>query len=135
MNIILNLAILFLYVLSFIVKSIFITPSSETSFYSPNKFVDSYVVADYYNYVFYIECLLNAVVFVKILNFLKLNDYIKLFYVSIFIGMEIMFKYFIFVLLILLGFSSIAHILWGPFLTKYSTFGGSFLNMLLFSAL
>jgi len=44
-----------------------------------------------------------------------------------------MAKYLIFILLTLLGFSSIAHILWGPFTTSYRTFGDSFLNMLLFS--
>lgn len=131
-NIFLNIIIICVYALSIIMQLIYLVRPAKT-FFAKERYVDSYTTAVYYNYVYYVECVLCSLVFIKILNFLQLNDYVRLFYESISLGNKIMLKYFFFVFLILLGFSSISLILWGQFLQKYRTILDAFLNILLFT--
>ncbi len=131
-NMVLNTGILVLYIITFSIKIIYLK-KDKAVYFNSEKYVNTYEVADYFNYVFYLECCLVSLVFIKMLNFLKIIDYVRLFYISIFIGFRIMAKYLIFVVLILFGFSSIAVILWGPFMINYRNIGDSFLNILLFS--
>ena len=132
-NILINLSIVILYIIAFSIKLAFLN-GDNVNFFNTNKYVNTYNIANYYNQVYYIECLLLIIVFHKILNFLKLYDYVRLFYASIFVGFITIAKYFIFIVFILLGYTSIAHILWGPFIEDYRSFGDSFLSILLFTA-
>lgn len=133
-SIFVTLFIFILYTVSFVIKLTYCY-NDEAAFYIANgsTYVDTYSVANYYNVVFFIESLLFSAVSIKLLGFLKFIDYIKLFYSSMENGLIIFFKYSIFFLSILLGYACIAHILWGPYISDFSTFQNSFLNILLFT--
>jgi hypothetical protein len=109
--------------------------NDDDEFYSDDgsNYKNSTIVADKYNQIFYLESLLFALTSVKVLSFLKLNDQIKLFFSSIETGIIIFAKYSIFFIVILMGYACIAQILWGPYIDQFNTFGGSFLQILLFT--
>jgi hypothetical protein len=130
----LSLFIFFLYVISFSIKLTYCY-QEDSDIYSTNgnTYIDTYSISGYYNQIYFYESLLFAAVSIKILYFLVLNDYVKLFFSSIELGIGIFVKYSIFFLVILLGYSCIAHILWGPYIKEFNTFGDSFLQILLFT--
>jgi hypothetical protein len=131
---ILTLFIFFMYAVSFFLK---LTKcyNDETKFLNINAdvYIDSLDISDSYNTIFYYESLIFAAVSIKILTFLRLNDHIKLFFTSIESAITVFIKYSFFFITILLGYSCIAYILWGPYITDFKSFGNSFLQILLFS--
>lgn len=133
-KLVLTVAIFVLYSISFFVK---LTKCyyNEADFLrlDGSEYIDTYSIASMYNQVYYIESLLFAAVSIKILNFLRLNDYIRLFFSSIESSLFLFLKYSIFFIVILIGYACIAHILWGPYITDFATFGGSFIQVLLFT--
>jgi hypothetical protein len=130
----LNLFIFFLYSISFFMKlqkcynddSLFLKIDAD-------EYVDSHDISDSYNKVFYYESLIFAAVSIKILSFLRLNDHVKLFFASIESGITIFVKYSFFFLVLILGYTCIAYILWGPYITDFNSFGNSFMQILTFT--
>lgn len=96
-----------------------------------DTYVDMFYVASIYNTVYLIECLLFAAVSLKLLIFLKLNDYIRLFYTTIENGFISFIKYSLFFLVIIAGYTVISYIIWGPYLSEYATFGSAFIQVLM----
>lgn len=130
----LNMLIFILYMISFIIKLAYCYKDDATYFnIEGTKYIDTYSVSSWYNQIFFIESLLFAAISIKILTFLRLNDHIKLFFSSIEMGITIFAKYSIFFIVILLGYACIGQILWGPYINQSSTFGGSFVTILLFT--
>ena len=68
----------------------------------------------------------------KIIDFLRLNDYVKLFFDSVDLGLMTYCKYILFVIPIITGYSIAGHIVWGPCIFGFNTFMGSFIQILLF---
>jgi hypothetical protein len=91
------------------------------------------MVADYYNEIFYYESLLFAGISIKFLNFIKLNDTIKLFFSSLEVGIIVFAKYCLFLTVILLGYACVGHILWGRYISEFGSFSNSFVQILLFT--
>ncbi len=67
------------------------------------------------------------------MNFLKLDDTIKLYFNCFETGLIVFLKYSIFFSSILLGYACIALILYGSYLTEFATLSNSFIQVLLFS--
>jgi len=94
-------------------------------------YVDTNYVASIYTTVYLIECLLFAAVSLKLLIFLKLNDYVRLFYTSIENAFISFIKYSLFFLVVITGYTVISYIIWGPYINEYSTFGSAFVQNLM----
>ncbi len=130
----LTLLIFLLYFTSFVIKLTTCYKNEEDYIIADGMtYIDTYSISGWFEQVYFVESLLFAIVFVKILNFLRLNDYIKLFFSSIESGLGIFCKYAIFFIVILMGYACIAEIIWGPYVDDFSSFGKSFLQMLLFT--
>jgi hypothetical protein len=91
------------------------------------------MVSYQFNNIFFIESLLFAAVSLKILDFLQLNDYIKLFFNSIDLGFSRFSKYMLIITCVYLFYASICMIVWGPFIEEYSSFGNAFIQLFLMS--
>jgi hypothetical protein len=130
----LNLFIFILYIISFAFKFQHCYKSEDDYFnIEGTNYKDTFSLASFYNEVFYYESLLSAAVMIKILTFLRLNDHIKLFFASIEMGISIFVKYCVFFIVILLIYACIAHMLWGPYIDEFGSFGEAFLQILFFT--
>jgi hypothetical protein len=129
-----SIFILVLYLISFIIKMVYLENKSADYYNTSNDvFNDSYTIAFWYNQVFFIESLLFEGVSIKILDFLILNDNIKLFFDCINVGVKTFFKYMLLIILIFLFYSIIGYMLYGPFIAEFKTYQQSFASILLIS--
>ncbi len=129
---VLNLVIFILYVISFAIKMIYCFNNEDDYFDQKGDiYKDTMSISKYYNTVFNYECLLFASVILKFMTFLRLNDHIKLFFNSIEMGISIFVKYALFFVIILLGFTCIGNIIWGPYVEEFGSITDTFLNILL----
>ena len=131
---ILTIFILVLYLASFIIKILYLNQDPGYFYnHNANSYIDTYTLGYYYNQIYFIESVLFEGVSLKLLDFLILNDNIKLFFDCINIGIKSFFKYCILLMTIYIGYATIAFILYGPFLDDFSTFQGSLSRMLMMS--
>jgi len=72
-----------------------------------------------------VECLLFEGVSIKLLDFLILNDDVKLFFEVINIGLKAFVRYFLLVLIAFVMFAVVGYIIYGPYLQDFSTFQSS----------
>jgi hypothetical protein len=107
----------------------------KNSLYFPNKdkYIDTFWMGDYYNQIFFIESLQFVNISVKILDFLKMNDYIRLFQMSFDLGYIMFLKYALIVIYIILNLTVVSHIIWGPFSMQFVSFSKALNNLLLFT--
>jgi len=129
---ILTLFTILLFIISLFDRLIYLSSKEDKIMESKGmNYVDTYYMSSIYNTVYLIECLLFSAVSLKLLIFLKLNDYIKLFYTTIENGFLAFIKYSLFFLGIILGYTFISYIIWGPYLKDFSTFGSTFIQVLM----
>jgi hypothetical protein len=79
------------------------------------------------------EALVFAATSFKIIDFLRINDYIKLFFQTVDVGVTTNVMYMILILPSFLFFSIVAHIMWGPYHYEFSSVSNSYIQILLFS--
>jgi hypothetical protein len=96
-------------------------------------FIDSYFISWSYNVSYLIESLLFFLSSIKLTLFLKISDYINLFYTTLNKGILSFIQYSFFFLLILFGYTIVAHIIWGPYIDGFQSLSDSFIMTLLFS--
>jgi hypothetical protein len=102
-------------------------------FVNKDKYIDTFWMAYYYNQLFFIESLLFAGISIKILDFLRINNYIKLFFTSFDFGYTLFLRYMTIVMCTIIFFTIVGHILWGPFMNNYLTVGKTLNQLLLFT--
>jgi len=131
---ILTVFTIILFIVSLFYRLVYLS-SNEAYILSGNgyTYVDTYFIAGVYRTVYLLECLLAAAISVKLLIFLKLNDYIRLFYTTIENGFVSFARYSLFFIVIIFGYTVISHIIWGPFLKDYASLGTAFIQVLMLS--
>ena len=79
------------------------------------------------------EALLFFATSLKIIDFLRMNDYVKLFFDSVDYGVITYVKYMIAIIPTSLSFAIVAHIIWGPFYSDFLTIPNAYIQILLIS--
>jgi hypothetical protein len=98
-----------------------------------DSYIDTVSKSNYYHTCYYIESLILGAVLIKIFSFFKLLRKFKIFYISIENGFSIFGTYLIYLFCILVIFSVIANIIWGPYIAEFKYFSNSLVQILLFS--
>lgn len=80
-----------------------------------------------------LECVLLITLSIKLLSFLSLNEFIKMFYNTLFIYFKRSLYYLFFLSSIILLFSTISHILFSSYTEDSSSFRNSYLNLIMFT--
>jgi hypothetical protein len=122
------------YCYSFFLKVTKLNESESNYFISTmDSYVDTVSKASYFQTCYYIESLILGAVLIKIFSFFKLLKKFKIFYISIENGFEIFGTYLLYLLCILVIFSVIANIIWGPYILEFKYYSYSLIQILLFS--
>lgn len=127
-----TLIIVVLYLVIFIIKVSNLNLSTYIES-EGNLIVDGSYYMNYDIISRFLECILLIVLTVKLLYFISLNDFVRLFYYSLFYYFVNSLGFLIFTILVILIFSSIGYIIFGPYVLEFSTYTYSYLSVLLLS--
>lgn len=129
----LNSFTIFIFGLGLFFRIFFLNYSTVYFLRNRNNFIDTFKIASVYNQNYFYESLLFFLISLKVTIFLKLNDYIRLFYSTLESGMISFVKYSFFFLLIIFGYTIVSYQIWGPYMEGFSTIEDAFQMTLLFS--
>lgn len=124
-----------LFIVSFALKFKYLH-KSDTYFFSDFlvSYTDSYKISRMYRYIHFLESIFLIVLIIKALSFCQLISLATLLFSSIGNTLLMFFQFLIVLLCCLFALSSIAEIVWGPYLDEFKTFGLSFISILLFTS-
>ena len=132
-----------MFITLYMVGSFTITYYLKLRYFSKNKtdlfvqnrdrYIDTFLMGYYYNQIFFIESILFAGICIKVLDFLRINDYVKLFFSSVNLGFSLFIKFMITIVCSLLILTVVSHILWGPFMKEFVNINNSLNQILLFT--
>lgn len=116
-----SLAIIITMFISIIIKYIKLNLNKADLFSEDtSKFIDTNQIANDYASLYLVETILLGIIIAKLIGSFTFNSSARLFYQSFYISLQMYLKYIFFVFIVLIIFSSVAHILWGPYIKQYS---------------
>ncbi len=130
---ILTFCIILLFFISILDRIIFLSFNKDVFLQPGEIYYDTYYNAYSYTWIYIIESLLFGAVSIKLLIIFKIFEYIRLFYQTVEDGFISFIKYSFSYLLIIIGYTVISYLIWGNHLVEFSTFGSSFIQVLMFT--
>lgn len=127
--------LLILFIVSLVIKLHYLT-NDDNYFFSDylQTYTDSYKISKRYRYMLFLESIFLLITLIKAFTFAQLFNITTLIFSSIGHTLMMYFQFLIVLLCVLFALTSIAEIIWGPYLDEFKTFGLSFISILLFTS-
>ena len=130
-HILLYLLSFVLYFSIFIIKYYYLNRNEKDFILNGLKYNNSaYKISKFYNFYIFLECILCIILIIKIILFLQLVYFFSLFFSTMNKTLNLFIQYFIIIITIILGLTTIAELTWSPYLKNYINFPSCLISIL-----
>ena len=130
-HILLYLISFVLYFSIFIIKYYYLNRNENDFILNGLKYNNSaYKISKFYNFYIFLECILCVILIIKLILFLQLIYFFSLFFSTMNKSLNLFIQYFIVIITIILGLTTIAELTWSPYLNNYINFQSCLISIL-----
>ena len=130
-HILLYLISFVLYFSIFIIKYYYLNRNENDFILNGLKYNNSaYKISKFYNFYIFLECILCVILIIKLILFLQLIYFFSLFFSTMNKSLNLFVQYFIVIITIILGLTTIAELTWSPYLNNYINFQSCLISIL-----
>ena len=130
-HILLYLISFVLYFSIFIIKYYYLNRNENDFILNGLKYNNSaYKISKFYNFYIFLECILCVILIIKLILFLQLIYFFSLFFSTMNKSLNLFIQYFIVIITIILGLTTIAELTWSPYLNNYINFPSCLISIL-----
>ena len=130
-HILLYLISFVLYFSIFILKYYYLNRNENDFILNGLKYNNSaYKISKFYNFYIFLECILCVILIIKLILFLQLIYFFSLFFSTMNKSLNLFVQYFIVIITIILGLTTIAELTWSPYLNNYINFQSCLISIL-----
>ena len=130
-HILLYLISFVLYFSIFILKYYYLNRNENDFILNGLKYNNSaYKISKFYNFYIFLECILCVILIIKLILFLQLIYFFSLFFSTMNKSLNLFIQYFIVIITIILGLTTIAELTWSPYLNNYINFQSCLISIL-----
>ncbi len=130
-HILLYLISFVLYFSIFIIKYYYLNRNENDFILNGLKYNNSaYKISKFYNFYIFLECILCVILIIKLILFLQLIYFFSLFFSTMNKSLNLFVQYFIVIITIILGLTTIAELTWSPYLKNYINFQSCIISIL-----
>ena len=130
-HILLYLISFVLYFSIFIIKYYYLNRNENDFILNGLNYNNSaYKISKFYNFYIFLECILCVILIIKLILFLQLIYFFSLFFSTMNKSLNLFVQYFIVIITIILGLTTIAELTWSPYLNNYINFPSCIISIL-----